>query len=505
LLRLPHGWPEVGRIRAAASEPAMTETMQDTMKPIPADLLLSGLPREWPYDLLPAIRSEIQASGSKLFVLDDDPTGTQTVQNVPVLTRWDVDLLMAELRHPGATCYILTNSRSLTSEEARRLASCIVRNLMAASARTGRPVRVLSRSDSTLRGHFPDETEGIVEALGFEPDALVLAPFFLEGDRLTIGDVHYVREGEDLVPAAMTEFARDPAFGYQNSNLREWVVEKTGGRVRPEQVDSLTLEEIRRGGPDLVLERLLAAPRGKVWIVNAAATSDVQVAALALLRAERRGLRVLCRTAASFVPAYGGLEPGALLDGRDLSPGSGGGLILVGSFVPRTTRQLAELLAHGGCVSLELEAAALLDPEKRPHEVDKAGEFASRTMAEGRHAVVYTSRQVIHGGTREESLAVQRTISLALVEVVRRLEVRPRFLVAKGGITASDVATEGLGVVRAEVLGPIVPGVPVWKLGPESRFPGMPLVVFPGNVGGPESLVETLRRLDGQRKEDAPC
>jgi uncharacterized protein YgbK (DUF1537 family) len=126
-------------------------------------------------------------------------------------------------------------------------------------------------------------------------------------------------------------------------------------------------------------------------------------------------------------------------------------------------------------------------------------------MAEGRHAVVYTSRQVIHGGTREESLAVQRTISLALVEVVRRLEVRPRFLVAKGGITASDVATEGLGVVRAEVLGPIVPGVPVWKLGPESRFPGMPLVVFPGNVGGPESLVETLRRLDGQRKEDAPC
>jgi uncharacterized protein YgbK (DUF1537 family) len=60
-------------------------------------------------------------------------------------------------------------------------------------------------------------------------------------------------------------------------------------------------------------------------------------------------------------------------------------------------------------------------------------------------------------------------------------------------------------VVRAEVLGPIVPGVPVWKLGPESRFPGMPLVVFPGNVGGPESLVETLRRLDGQRKEEAPC
>jgi uncharacterized protein YgbK (DUF1537 family) len=483
----------------------MTRALHHPPTPISAADVLRRLPAEWPEDLLPAIRAEIEGSGSKLIVLDDDPTGTQTVRNVPVLTRWDVELLTAELNQPGSTCYILTNSRSLGGEEARRLASCIVRNLMAASARTGRPVRVLSRSDSTLRGHFPDETEGIVEALGFEPDALVLAPFFLEGGRLTIGDVHYVREGEDLVPAGMTEFARDPAFGYRSSNLREWVVEKTGGRIRPEQVDSLSLEEIRQGGPDRVLERLLAALRGKVWIVNAAAMSDVQVVALALLRAERYGLKVLCRTAASFVPAYGGLEPAALLDGHDFSPCGGGGLILVGSFVPRTTRQLAELLAHGGCVSLELEAAALLDPEKRPHEVDKAGEFASRTMAEGRHAVIYTSRQVIHGRTREESLVIQRTISQALIEVVRRLEVRPRFLVAKGGITASDVATEGLGVVRAEVLGPIVPGVPVWKLGPESRFPGMPLVVFPGNVGGPESLVETLRRLDGQRKEDAPC
>ena len=483
----------------------MIEAAHNTMTRILAADILRRLPPEWPDDLLPAIRAEIEASGSKLVVLDDDPTGTQTVQNVTVLTRWDVDLLIAELRHPGSTCYILTNSRSLASEEARRLASCIVRNLTSASAQTGRPVRVLSRSDSTLRGHFPDEIEGIVEALGFEPDALVLAPFFLEGGRLTIGDVHYVREGDNLVPAGMTEFARDPAFGYGSSNLREWVVEKAGGRIHPEQVDSLSLEEIRRAGPDHVLERLLTTPRGRVWIVNAAAMSDVQVAALALLRAERRGLRILCRTAASFVPAYGGLEPASLLDGHSFCSGSGGGLVVVGSFVPRTTRQLAELLSHGTCVGVELDAAALLDPEQRMHEVSKAGEFASRTMAEGRHAVIYTSRQVIQGRTREESLTIQQTISRALVEVVRGLEVRPRFLVAKGGITASDIATEGLAVVRAEVLGQIVPGVPVWKLGPESRFPGIPLVVFPGNVGGPESLVETLRRLEGRRKEEAPC
>ena len=77
----------------------------------------------------------------------------------------------------------------------------------------------------------------------------------------------------------------------------------------------------------------------------------------------------------------------------------------------------------------------------------------------------------------------------------RRLEVRPRYLIAKGGITSSDLATKGLGVKRARVLGQILPGVPVWELGPETKFPGLPYVVFPGNVGGPEALQDAVQKL----------
>ena len=70
-------------------------------------------------------------------------------------------------------------------------------------------------------------------------------------------------------------------------------------------------------------------------------------------------------------------------------------------------------------------------------------------------------------------------------------------MVSKGGITSSVLATDALNVRRAQVLGQILPGVPVWQLGPEARYPGMPYVVFPGNVGGPDALLKAVAILHG--------
>ncbi len=467
-----------------------------------ASEVLKSLPPEWPEDLAPAIRAEFGAAGRKLVVLDDDPTGTQTVHGIPVLTEWSVPQLTSELLDPSPACYILTNSRSLTAPAARALAGLVARNLRQAAASAGRAFRVLSRSDSTLRGHFPEETDAIAEGLGETADALLLVPFFLEGGRFTIGNIHYVLEGGFLVPAGETEFARDPAFGYKASDLREWVEEKTRGRVRAGEVQSLGLEDIRAGGPERVFERLSAAPRPAVWIVNAAAASDLQVVALGLLRAERAGLKAMCRTAASFVSACSGMPPTALLQPEDFPRDPAGGLVVVGSFVPRTTRQLTELLDGGGLQSLELNVAALLDLGRRESIIDRAACFASQGIERGRDTVLYTSRELIAGCATEQSLEIHRAVSTALCSIVRGVRSRPRFLVAKGGITASDLATEALGVKRAMVLGQIYPGVPVWRLGPESRYPGLPYVVFPGNVGTPLALAETVAKLNGGKVEE---
>ena len=466
-------------------------------QPIAKQALFDSLPPEWPDDPFPAIQAAVRTSGVKVIVLDDDPTGTQTVHGVPVLAEWPVAMLRAELENELPACYLLTNSRSMMPGAASALNAEIGRNLAAAGREAGRAFVVVSRSDSTLRGHFPGEVEALADALGQQLDAWILAPYFLAGGRYTIGDVHYVAEGEWLVPAGTTEFARDAAFGYGASNLRDWVEEKSGGRIPAAHVASISIEDIRRGGPERVAARLLDLPHGSICALNAASDRDLAVFVQGLLAAEARGRHYLYRTAASFVAMRAGIPPRPLLTRADLDlPDAGGGLIVVGSYVPKSSGQVAALLERPGLAAVEVDVAALLDDGRQGGEVARAAREADALLREGKDAVLYTSRRLIVGDDAAGSLAIGRRVSDSLVAIVRAIETRPRYLLAKGGITSSDVATQGLGVRRALVLGQILPGVPVWQLGPESRHPGMPYIVFPGNVGGPGALAEVVSRFE---------
>jgi uncharacterized protein YgbK (DUF1537 family) len=455
--------------------------------------LLDSLPDEWPEDLLPKIQQQVRASRRKVVVLDDDPTGTQTVHSIPVLTEWTVETLREELANELPAFYLLTNSRSLTPADAAAMNAEIGRNLVEAARQVVREVAVVSRSDSTLRGHFPAEVEALAGALVQEFDAWLIIPFFLEGGRYTINDIHYVAEGEWLVPAGETEFARDAAFGYRASNLRDWVEEKTKGRVPAQTVASISIDDIRLGGPQQVVRRLTGLTQGSVCVVNAANYRDMEVFTQGLLEAEAGGQKFLYRTAASFVRVRAGLEPRPLLTRDDFDlRGSSGGLIVVGSYVPRTTSQVNSLLSHPGIEGIEISVEALLDTENRHKEIQRLAQWADQALREGEDVMLYTSRQLITGADAERSLFIGRRVSQGLVAIVQAISIRPRYLLAKGGITSSDVATQGLNVKRALVLGQILPGVPVWRLGSESRQPGLDYIVFPGNVGDAYSLVSIV-------------
>ena len=59
----------------------------------------SSLPPEWPSDSLSEqVAEEVRSSGRVVVVLDDDPTGTQTVHDVPVLAEWTGEALASALR-----------------------------------------------------------------------------------------------------------------------------------------------------------------------------------------------------------------------------------------------------------------------------------------------------------------------------------------------------------------------------------------------------------------------
>ncbi|KAH8649077.1 hypothetical protein BX600DRAFT_404165 [Xylariales sp. PMI_506] len=484
---------------------------------------LASLPPAPPPTLRSEVRALLRSPGSQvpvLVALDDDPTGTQTCHDVVVLTVWDVPTLTAELRATpaGSGFFILTNSRALHPGPARALMVEICGNLRAASAEAKVPFEIVLRGDSTLRGHFPLEADAAEEALladaavssssdpsgsSHATDAWLLCPFFLQGGRYTIGDVHYVAEGDVLVPAAQTPFARDATFGYRSSNLREWVVEKSKGAIPADRVTSLSLETIRQpggGGADAVLAQLRSLPRGSVVVVNAAAEEDVDVVVLALLKsaAAGEGRRYLFRTGAAFVSARLGIAPIPPISASQLGLSAGaGGLVIAGSYVPKTTAQLEVLRERSGdaLTAVVIDVRELLASEASARaEMERAREVAEQEIARGQDVLVMTSRELITGADEAHSLDIGATVARSLVSFLVELKTKPRYVIAKGGITSSDMATKGLRMKRAMIVGQAAPGVPLWRCDePSSKWPGLPYVVFPGNVGSNDTLYDVVK------------
>lgn len=426
-----------------------------------------------------------------IIVLDDDPTGTQTVHDIPVLTEWSVDSLINEFQTGTPLFYILTNSRSLVQSEAINLAHEIGRNIKSAAEQAGIRFWVISRSDSTLRGHYPAEVTALEEAIGQKESVHFIIPAFFEGGRYTINDIHYVQQGDQLLPAASTPYAQDPVFGFENSQLQKWVNEKTGGKIDEGQVACITINDLRTVPHQDLVSKLAGLKPGSCCVVNAAAYSDLRKFSQALLES---GITPMMRTAASLVAALGGMEQKELLSGKDLVTGKGG-LVVAGSFVSTTTAQLNHLFEHRpDVIKIELSVTSILEQIDDSLRKDYTRQVESH-LSKGKVVVIYTSRELVKDTSEEKNQAIGRKVSEFLIGILKDLSMTPGFLVSKGGITSSDVATKALGVKKAMVRGQIIKGVPVWQTGSESKFPGLHQVIFPGNVGSESSLTEVINLL----------
>ena len=459
------------------------------------DALLDGIPA--PVDIDAAeVRAALDPHGV-LVVLDDDPTGTQSVANLPVLTRWEKEDLAGAFATGAPAVYVLTNTRSLDETEAAQRNREVVATALAAASDAGRHVTFVSRSDSTLRGHFPLETDVLaaeIVAHGGEAPALtLLVPAFPDAGRITVDSVHYwVTDGE-ATPVGETPFAQDATFGFASSNLRDWVAEKTEGRIAAADVAPLTIDIIR-AGVESVAAFLRGIPVGSVVAVDVVEESDMRVVALALHSLDRD---VLLRVGPPYVRAHIGQEIASPVSAADIPFAyERGGLVVVGSHVPLTTAQLAELRRQRpDTVTIELDVRQLIDDRRDAH-LDAQAHAAAEALASG-SVIVHTTRELVTGSDGDESLEIARKVSSGVVALVRRvLEIAPpRFVIAKGGITSSDVASEALEIRRATVMGPMLPGiVSLWQpqTGPAV---GIPYIVFAGNVGDTDSLARVVATL----------
>lgn len=449
------------------------------------------------------LAKEIAGSNKKIVVLDDDPTGVQTVHDISVYTNWSEDSIRKGFAEENKLFYILTNSRGFTAAQTEIAHREIAKAVDAVSKETGKEYIFISRSDSTLRGHYPLETiilkEEYEKNTGNKIDGEILCPFFKEGGRYTIDDVHYVRYGDTLVPAAETEFAKDKTFGYTVSDLKEYVEEKTGGVYKKENVTAISLKDIRALAFDKIEEQLMAVEDFNKIVVNAIDYVDVKIFCVALYRAMAKGKTFMFRTAAAIVKVMGGVSDQPLLTREQMvvKETDNGGVIVIGSHTEKTTRQMEMLKEIPDIAFVELNARLVRDEAAFAREVERCLALEEEYISSGRTVCVYTTRTLITAdtGDKEDDLRLAVRISDAVQSLVGRLSIVPSFVIAKGGITSSDVGTKALAVQRANVLGQIKPGIPVWQTGDESKFPQTPYVIFPGNVGEDSTLKEAAEIL----------
>lgn len=449
---------------------------------------------------------------TKIIVIDDDPTGSQTVHSCLLLTRWDVETLLGALQDQSPLFFILSNTRGMDAAQAARVTRDICVNLkqaLEALKRQGRAINpiMVSRSDSTLRGHYPVETDVIAEELG-PFDAHFMVPAFFEAGRFTRDSIHYLVVDGKPVPVHETEFARDSVFGFSTACLPDYVEEKTAGGIRAAQVERFLLDDVRGDCRD----RLRELADNVCCVVDAETQVDLNDFAGQLQEVAGEGKRFLFRSAASLLTALAKLpaQPVSAEDMavyvRERKPG----VILIGSHVAKTSAQLAYLRKHTDvvpvCVDVEqLNVSNTLDwSEHAARFADTIIAQIDTAHARGKTVAIYTSREELQFPSQRERLAFGERLSAFLMGLVRRLPETIGFLISKGGITSNDVLSTGLALKQSRVLGQILTGCSVICCPSDhERYPQLPVVIFPGNVGGEAALAEVYGILTAQRESQA--
>lgn len=412
----------------------------------------------------------------KVAILDDDPTGTQTAAGVTVLLDWTVPDILRVLSDEDVV-FLQTNSRALDRDAAVGQAQRIRDELERAGEALGEPVQVVLRGDSTLRGHV------FAESAVFAAQAPVLfVPAFPAAGRRTVDGVHLVRVNDRELPAAETEFADDPVFGYIHSDLEDFA--RAGGAPAARRVDA--------GDPDALTSALGEASPGEFVMPDVRSDADLHAIAGAVRRFWNHGGQVVVRSAAPLAAMLGDCY--SMTAPVLPEPANRQVLVVCGSHTAAATAQLARLAESAGSEPHSLDTEAAL---RSPEEAGVRLGAAARGDLERRGVAIIATDRVRRSS--ESSLGDAALVMRALIAAARVLAPAVGTVVTKGGITAAEVTGGAFRARSARVLGPIATGVPVWRLDEEAG--GVIAVIVPGNVGDEGLLRDVVTEVTRGRHE----
>ena len=423
-----------------------------------------------------------------MVVLDDDPTGFQTVHGCLLITRWDEESVRLGFEDSEAFFYILTNTRAMTREDAAEVTREAMEMVVKVNQDYGYQLIIVSRSDSCLRGHFPLETDVMRQCLvehGYSVyEKTPFCPAFIEAGRVTIDGIHYMRDGKQLIPVSQTEFAHDNVFAYHTSILTEYIKEKGADPEDYEIVNAESYDELYRFARHLTNDII---PQTSSIVIRSSSSLPKAISGISDQPLLDRTILTPPTSSLSHQPSALSHQPSNIIHHPSDIPPLNPGCFIVGSHVKKTTLQLEQLLQAEGTCAIEVDVQRILDDSALL--MSETLDTIRQVVEIGLTPVIYTSRQEIRLDDANQRQHLGQQVSDFLVDIVYRLPFTPSYLVGKGGITSHDILTKGLGIRSARVLGQVIPSVPC------VMAPHFPYIIFPGNVGNEDSLREIYLKL----------
>jgi len=446
----------------------------------------------------------------KLVVIDDDPTGSQTVHNCLLLLKWDCSTLVKGFESKSNLFFILANTRSLSENDAKLTIEEICKNLktVITSQAYEEEIVFISRGDSTLRGHNFLEPIALNSCLG-PFDATFYIPAFIEGKRFTINGSHFV----DKTPISQTIFATDKIFGYETSNVKNLLLQQSKSQLKFEDIQNFLLSDIEMLNDEennTVFKTLKNLKNNKHVIVDVENYSQLKKFSL-VIKTLSKQKKFLFRTAASFISSISEKKSVPQDDTffsnlriRNKEKIFLPGLIIVGSYVELSTIQLKNLLEISNCNPIELDVFEFFKITSSENNQKQRNLFKNKFLKEirfsfekGKTPVLFTSRKFMSLDS-SELFNFYNLLACFIAEIVADLKYEIGYLISKGGITTNFILSNGLNADYVYLEGQIFKGISVvtYDLKNDEK---LPIVTHPGNIGSEDSLVNIWKVFESKK------
>jgi len=445
----------------------------------------------------------------KFVVIDDDPTGSQTVQDCLLLLKWDCSTLVKGFESKSNLFFILANTRSLSENDAQLTIEEICNNLKTVinSKAYEEEIIFISRGDSTLRGHNFLEPSALNSCLG-PFDATFHIPAFIEGKRFTINGTHFV----DKTPISQTIFAKDKIFGYETSNVKNLLFQQSKSQINFEDIQNLLFSDIEMLNDEennIVFKTLKNLKNNQHVIVDVANYSQIKKFSLVIQKLIKNK-KFLFRTAASFISSISDKKSVSQSEiffsnlrisnkEKSLLPG----LIIVGSYVELSTIQLNNLLEISNCKPVELDVFEFFSITSSNNNQSQRNLLKNKLLKEirysfekGKTPVLFTSRKFMFLDS-SELLNFYNLLACFIAELVADLKYEIGYLISKGGITTNLILSNGLNADYVYLEGQILTGISVVTYNLKNGEK-LPIVTHPGNIGSKDSLVHIWKVFENK-------